>query len=485
MPQMLNKISSRTLHYNTVVVGSGLAGLTAALKLSEKGFSVALVEKSAFLGGNSIKASSGINGVPTRYQNRLEGDSPARFVADTTISGKGLCNEKLVDILATDSASAIDWLAGEVGVDLSVVSRLGGHSFARTHRGSGKLPPGFAIISALSKRIKESPNVEVLTSAKLKGFLKKDKHVTGVILDRNDDTGAFSEERLVADNVVLATGGFSADSTGSDSLIKTYRPDLLSFPSTNGQQTTGDGHKLTAHELGAKLVQMEQIQVHPTGFIQLKDPSTITSKWKFLCGELIRGIGGILVSASTGKRFVNELTTRDDVTAAIMENCGKSHVAIVIVGAEDYQKAASHIDFYVSQSLMFKGNEEDICKKLSEVDAEYSCCESAIETSLSQYNTDIVTRHDSLGRTHFGNQIKGPFYFGFVTPVVHFTMGGVETNEHSQIIKENGRAIENVYAIGELSAGVHGANRLAGSSLLECVVFGSRVAERISNTSAE
>ncbi|KAM9886647.1 hypothetical protein OXX69_013672, partial [Metschnikowia pulcherrima] len=118
-----------------------------------------------------------------------------------------------------------------------------------------------------------------------------------------------------AENVVLATGGFSADTDSQDSLIRQFRPDLIDLPSTNGQQTTGDGHRLANFGLDAKLVQMDQIQVHPTGFVQLKDATTKSSKWKFLCGELIRGIGGILLSSKTGKRFVDELSTRDNVTA--------------------------------------------------------------------------------------------------------------------------------------------------------------------------
>ncbi|KAM9909904.1 hypothetical protein OXX69_004999, partial [Metschnikowia pulcherrima] len=257
----------QTAHYHTIVVGSGLAGLTTALKLSEKGFSVALVEKTASLGGNSIKASSGINGVPTKYQNN--DDTVDAFIKDTTVSGKGLCDKQLVEYLAKDSASAITWLTDEIKVDLSAVSQLGGHSFARTHRGSGKLPPGFAIVSALTKRIKESPNVEIMTQTSLQSFLKDDSKVQGVVVDKVDADGAHTQESIAAENVVLATGGFSADTDSQDSLIRQFRPDLIDLPSTNGQQTTGDGHRLANFGLDAKLVQMDQIQVHPTGFVQL------------------------------------------------------------------------------------------------------------------------------------------------------------------------------------------------------------------------
>lgn len=456
--------------YDAIVVGSGLAGLTASLELLARGLSVALVEKTDKLGGNSAKASSGINGVPTRYQNRQEGDSVSAFVEDTLKSGKGLSKPELVDILAQDSADAIHWLADTFQVDLSAVTRLGGHSFARTHRGSGKLPPGFAIVSALSKKLKES-SVDIMTDTLMKGFVKEGKRITGVRVS------AGSEDKVYGKHVIMATGGFSADFTSS-SLLQRFRPDLINFPLTNGQQTTGDGHKLAESELGAQLLHMDQVQVHPTGFVQLKDANSAASKWKFLCGELIRGIGGILLSPVTGKRFVNELATRDVVASEILAKCGDVPVAAVVVSAEDYEKARAHIDFYVSQNVMFKGTAEDIVSKFQSVDVAASLEE--IEAGIAESNQALF-KGDELKRPHFGHPLGKEFYFGIITPVLHFSMGGVETNDKSQVVTQNGRVIDNVFAIGEASAGVHGGNRLAGSSLLECVVFGRRVADYIVN----
>lgn len=464
--------------YDAIVVGSGLAGMTASLELLSKGYSVALIEKTPRLGGNSAKASSGINGVPTRFQDPAEGDSVASFVEDTIKSGKGLSNVELVDVLTQNSADAIHWLTDENGIDLSSVTALGGHSHARTHRGSGKLPPGFAIISALSKKLQDS-SVEIMTLRELLKFIKENSKVVGVEIKSDDNT----KSSVLGHNVILATGGFSADFTGTSSLILKYRPDLLNFPLTNGQQTTGDGQKIAERDLGAKLIQMDQIQVHPTGFIQLKDATTISSKWKFLCGELIRGIGGILISLQNGERFVNELTTRDEVTNQILSHCTLNEdepaVAMIVVGEEDYKKAPFHIDFYVSQSLMFKGRVSELLKKLKLIH-NHSINDVIVKQTLERYNKERASG-DLLGRSKLGNGIGETFFFGFVTPVLHFAMGGIEVNKNGQVITENG-SMDNVFAIGEVSGGVHGGNRLGGSSLLECVVFGKQVANYISQT---
>lgn len=471
-------MSTKNQQFDVIVIGSGLAGLTATVKLLEGGLSVALVEKAEKMGGNSIKASSGINGVPTRYQNIKDGDSPLEFYKDTIRSGKGLCNDRLASTLAQDSAKAIHWLSDECNVDLSVVARLGGHSFARTHRGGGNLPPGFAIVSSLMKKVLLSETVQVFTLTRFVDFIRQESGVIGIVAQDEKESQKFN---ILAKNVVLATGGICADLHDSDSMIKRFRPDLLEYPQTNSPFTTGDGQKIAELSLDANLIQMDQIQVHPTGFIQLKNKDTIASKSKFLCGELIRSIGGILLSSSSGKRFVNELTTRDEVTKSVLENCGQPPVAAIVVSETDYEKAKSHINFYMSQQLMFKGTVSDLVDKIKDVIPNLSTPTSAFEEGIAEYNQSIG--NDVHKRGFFGAEVGESIYFGFITPVLHFSMGGIETNDHSQVSTKGGQVVPNVFAIGEVSGGVHGANRLGGSSLLECVVFGSRVSEHILSSS--
>src|SRR5690242_13188442 len=150
-----------------IIVGSGLAGLSAASQLVKHNISVRVLERATKPGGNSIKASSGINGAPTRFQS-TPGPRDAFYVDTVSSAGRRMSTftaerEQLIKTLTEGSAGAVHWLAEEKGVDLSKVAQLGGHSYARTHRGSGP-PPGFAIISALLKRLEESPLFHLQTS---------------------------------------------------------------------------------------------------------------------------------------------------------------------------------------------------------------------------------------------------------------------------------------------------------------------------------
>lgn len=126
-----------------IVVGSGLAGLAAASQLISHRIPVRLIERAAKPGGNSIKASSGINGAPTKFQTVTD----TSFFSDTVKSaGKAMSSstayrENLISTLTNNSQSAVHWLVEEKGVDLSRVAQLGGHTVPRTHRGAGQTPP--------------------------------------------------------------------------------------------------------------------------------------------------------------------------------------------------------------------------------------------------------------------------------------------------------------------------------------------------------
>lgn len=479
-----------------IVIGSGLAGLTTTLQLLQKGIKVTLLEKTDKFGGNSAKASSGINGAETKFQSEENKDSIEAFQQDTIKSGKGLSKPDLVKTLTKNSAAAIEWLSGDyLGIDLSKVTKLGGHSHARTHRGGGKLPPGFAIISELTKKLEsysnEAENLKIMKQASLKKLLFENNQVNGVEYILDDQI-----HQIKAKAVVLATGGFSASFDGEKSLLKKYRPDLLNLPLTNGVQTTGDGQRIAERDVGAKLIHMDQIQIHPTGFVQLKpndELSSAANKWKFLCGELIRGIGGILISPQTGGRFVNELSTRDIVTDAIDKNCHISQknlygieedkkICLIVVGEKDYLKAKNHIDFYMFQNLMFKGTIKDLAKRVKDLNPYTEVKEDDLKNTLISYNKIIKSQGDRYGRLDFGNEfnLEQELYYGLVTPSIHFSMGGIEINQYGQAQNKEGQVIPNLYAVGEVSGGVHGGNRLGGSSLLECVVFGTVVGKHIS-----
>lgn len=439
-----------------IVVGSGLAGLSAASQLIARNVPVRLIERGAKPGGNSIKASSGINAAPTRFQPTHDD----AFLSDTIKSaGTAMLSstkhrETLISTLTNSSKDAVEWLVQEKGVDLSKVSILGGHTFPRTHRGAGQTPPGFAIVSTLLNSLKASPLLHLQTSCTVTRVLQSDHRVTGVEYINQDGN---SQELLGP--VIFATGGFGGDAEG---LLAQYRPDLKGYPSTNDPRP-GTQPLLTG--IGAQLIDMEYVQVHPTGFV---DPSDSASPLKFLAAEVLRGDGGVLLRQ--GKRFFNELETREKVANAITEKLSisespKQWNIQLVLDEGVYQATKSHVDFYIFKGLMKKATISDLAP-------------DALD-SIKEYARIVRGEGlDPLGRTQFAHwQLTEPtpdsvVYIGTVTPVVHFTMGGVLINEKTEVIKEDEQRIEGLWSAGEVTGGVHGANRLGGSSLLECVVFG-------------
>ncbi|CCC71307.1 hypothetical protein NCAS_0G04200 [Naumovozyma castellii] len=464
-----------------VVIGSGLAGLATSNQLVNKyQIPIVLVEKEASLGGNSIKASSGINGAVTATQAALKvEDSPELFLKDTIKSAKGKGLEPLMDKLTADSKFAISWLQDEFDLKLDLLAQLGGHSAARTHRSSGKLPPGFEIVSALSKNLKtlaeEKPDlVKIQLDARVTDIKVDDnKNVVGVEFTNKDG----QSEIIKTNHVVFCSGGFGF----SKEMLKEYAPELIDLPTTNGKQTTGDGQKIL-QRLGADLIDMDQIQVHPTGFVDPNDPD---SQWKFLGAEALRGLGGILLNPNTGKRFVNELTTRDIVTDTIQAECVNKETgnvrSLLVLGEGIYEQLKNNLDFYMFKKLIKKIT-------LNQVVEDYKLPITADELAkhLIEYSNESP---DQFGRSlitrNFGENINTEtnVFIGEVTPVVHFTMGGAKINTAAEVIAKDGTVLaKGLYAAGEVSGGVHGANRLGGSSLLECVVFGRTAADSIANS---
>lgn len=493
-----------------IVVGGGLAGLSASYSALRAGAAVRLLERAEKPGGNSIKASSGINGAPTRFQKGTDStfyndtvrSAGARLAKADSYSANFKKNDReaLISKLTGSSSQAVDFLVDEIGVDLSVVAQLGGHSFPRTHRGSGKLPPGAAIVTTMLEKLKQNPKFELHTGCEVKKLLTAPgtttRTVTGV---EYTQAGAAS---TIEGTVVFSTGGFAGDTWG---LLRKYRPDLSGLPSTNDPRP---GTHSILEDIGAHLVDMESIQIHPTGFI---NPSEPQARVKFLAAEMLRGEGGILLHG--GKRFVNEMDTREHVSNVIMKlpvtsshvSNGNRHGATTNSAEGDLtqwdiqllldpgacEAGASHIGFYLWKGLLTK-------KKVSDLDA-------TTRQTIREYSAIASgKRKDDLGRTAFGHwRLTGDdaqdgeqeVCIGQVTPILHFTMGGAAINDKSQILAKapaqvsggdeirtsSGHEltpVDGLWAAGEITGGLHGDNRLGGSSLLECVVFGRIAGEQ-------
>ncbi|KAL4883781.1 FAD binding domain-containing protein [Aspergillus karnatakaensis] len=447
-----------------IVVGGGLSGLSAAHTVYLNGGNVLVLDKQAFFGGNSTKATSGINGALTRTQVDLGiQDSVKQFYDDTLKSARDKARPDLIKVLTYQSAAAVEWLQDVFNLDLTLVSRLGGHSQPRTHRGHDAKFPGMAITYALMQRLEElaesePERVQIIKKARVTGVNKEGNTATGVTFEVD------GQSKTADGVVILATGGYAAD-FGDTSLLKQHRPDTFGLSSTNGTHATGDGQKILM-SIGANGIDMDKVQVHPTGLVDPKDP---TAKFKFLAAEALRGEGGLLLN-SDGERFSDELGHRDYVSGQMWKEKEKGKWPIRLVLNS---KASNVLDFhtrhYSGRGLMKKITGKELAKEIG-------CGEAALKKTFDDYNAIADgKKKDPWNKKFFHNlpfSIDDDFHVALMEPVLHFTMGGIEINDRAEVLNSEQKPFEALYACGELAGGVHGANRLGGSSLLGCVVYG-------------
>ncbi|KAL4074346.1 Flavocytochrome c [Scleroderma citrinum] len=444
-----------------IVVGGGLAGLSAAHTLLERGANVLLLDKQGFMGGNSTKATSGINGAGTQTQQELGiPDTAKTFFEDTKRSARDLARDDLIRVLTGRSGDAVNWLQNMFGLDLSKVALLGGHSHPRTHRGNAQFP-GMVITYAQMERLEDlavsqPDRVKIHKKARVTRLLKDESGaISGVEYVRNGKT------ETAYGPVILATGGYAADFT-PDSLLKKHRPEYYDLPTTNGDHCTGDGQKM-AMAIGASAVDLEKVQVHPTGLV---DPNEPEAKVKFLAAEALRGVGGLLLDKN-GDRFVDELQHRDYVTGKMWEN-GKYPIRLVLNGQAS-KEIEWHCKHYVGRGLMKRFESGEALAKEMGIPPQY------LKQTFDKYNAGAKANKDPFGKKFFSSgdwAMNDFFHVAIMTPVLHYTMGGLEIDSESRVVGKDGKPIPGLYAAGEVAGGVHGANRLGGSSLLGCVVFG-------------
>ena len=434
-----------TKAYDVVVVGSGGAGLAAAIQAHDLGASVVVVEKMSVIGGNTNKASAGMNAAETKFQ-KLKGivDSKDLFYNETMTGGKNKNNPELLRYFVENAPDAIDWLDNN-GIELSGITTTGGMSVDRTHRPASGTAVGGYLISGLVKNINRR-GIEVMLDSNVTEIITENHKVVGVKVTEEDG----SIQTIKAKAVIIATGGFSANRE----MVEKYRPDLKGFVTTNHKGATGSGIMIL-EKLGAGTVDMKEIQIHPT----------VEQTTSYLISESIRGGGAILVS-QIGKRFVNELDTRDKVSAEIIKL--PEHYSYILFDQQvrDENKA---VEEYVSHDLVVQADSiNELAQKLS-IDA------NTLSNTIERYNQFVNTKQDEdYGRTtgmrHPIN--KAPYYAIKIAPGVHHTMGGVTINTHTQVLDTAKNAIQGVFAAGEVVGGVHGANRIGGNAVADIIIFG-------------
>ena len=482
-----------TVDADVVVVGAGGAGMTAAITAAAEGKSVVILESQSMVGGNSVRATGGMNAGKTVYQDENEFgesagvektlktaaekyadnetitalaktvseqwaayqanptgyfDSVELMELDTMIGGKGINDPELVETLCANSADAIDWL-DEHGITLHNVSSFGGASVKRIHRpvnAEGKTVSVGSYMIPLLQENCEKAGVKMML----------DTTATEILTDANGAavgvkaTGASGETVTVnAKAVVLASGGFGAN---LDMVVK-YKPELKGFMTTNAPGIQGQGIEM-AQAIGAATVDMDQIQIHPT--VEANTAALIT--------EGLRGDGAILINEE-GQRFIDEVGTRDVVSAAEIAQTGSYSWLVVDQAMVD---ASSVIQGYIKKGYTVTGETYEELGKAMGVD------EAAFAETMNTWNGYVDAKNDpDFGRTSFANKLDtAPYYAIKVTAGVHHTMGGLTINTNTEVLKEDGSVIPGLFAAGEVTGGVHGANRLGGNAVADFTVFG-------------
>ncbi|WP_022820130.1 flavocytochrome c [Fusobacterium russii] len=445
--EQASAVKAKSAETDVVVIGGGGAGITAAIAAHEKGAKVILLEKTALLGGNTNYATGGINAAGTKIQKAagIE-DSPELFMQDTIKGGKNLNNKELVKVMTENSSEIIDWLV-ERGVDITEVTFSGGQSVKRIHRPTGGVAVGPVVVSGLSK-VLEKEKIDIRTSDKAIEIIKKDNKVVGVKVSGKD-----GEYTITAKAVIVATGGFGANSQ----MVTKYNPALKGFGTTNNPAIVGEGIEMV-EKVGGDLVDMKEIQTHPT----------VVHKKPYMITESVRGEGAILVNRDA-KRFINELETRDVVSKAVLEQ--KEGSAFILFNQEIREKLKA-ADGYVKKGYAVEGTLDEIAKQLG-LDAK------TLKETVSKYNEAVKAKVDKeFNKKVFARELLGEkFYAIEISPAVHHTMGGVRINTNAEVLAKNGKAIRGLYAAGEVTGGVHGANRIGGNAMTDITVYGKIAGE--------
>ena len=496
--------NGETVSYDAdvVVIGAGGAGMTAAMTAADAGQKVVILESQAMVGGNSARATGGMNAAKTVYQDENEFDQAAgvektlataaekyadnetitalaktvseQWAAyqanptgyfdsvelmelDTMVGGKGINDPELVKTLCEGTADAIDWL-DENGITLHNVSSFGGASVKRIHRPvneEGKVVSVGAYMIPLLQENCEKRGIDIVLNTTVDTILT-DANGAAVGVSGTDKDG--NTVVVNAKSVILATGGFGANLD----MVTQYKPELAGFMTTNAAGAQGQGIEM-ATAIGAGTVDMDQIQIHPT--VEANTAALIT--------EGLRGDGAILVNAN-GERFIDEVGTRDVVSAAEIAQPGSYSWLIVDQAMVD---ASSVIQGYIKKGYTKTGaTYEELAKEL-DVDP------AAFANTMETWNSYVEAKNDpDFGRTSFANPLNnGPYYAIKVTAGVHHTMGGVTINSATEVLKEDGTVIPGLFAAGEVTGGVHGANRLGGTAVADFVVFGRIAGESAAN----
>ncbi len=442
---------------DVVVIGAGGAGLAAGVSANQAGASVLVLEKMGKVGGNTILSGGALNAVDEGSETALSHeDSVELHYTQTLEGGDNVGDPELVRIMVEKAWDGVEWLQG-LGMDfLPDPFTVTGGMWPRAHKPAEPVGTGF--FKTYMAYVDSHDNIDVMLNAKAEHLIIEEGRVVGVT-----GTGTTGNKITVRANkgVVLATGGFALNVQMRQE-YNTIWPDLSeSLKSTNHPGATGDGIEL-ALEANAQLVDMGLIQLLPIG-----DPVSGS-----LSGNIEQDVEKRIFVNTNGDRFVNEGGRRDEMTVALLEQ--PNHLMYTIVDSHSYPTGDVRNNFNESIDELVEAGRAYKADTLEELAEKIGVPSENLIASVENFNKHVESKEtDEFGRTLYSEKIdKAPFYAGPRVPTVHHTMGGVKINTNAQVLDGEGNAVAGLYAAGEVTGGIHGANRLGGNALTDILVFG-------------
>ena len=489
---------------DVVVIGGGGAGLAAAVSALQNNATVIVIEKMPSVGGSTIMAGGQYNAVDDVRQQAYEMrpeliaeletytkqepvndthkrimeelatqieeykangntyvfDSPQLHALQAFKGGDQVGNLELIETFTKGAEVSIGWLES-LGVEFrDEVATVTGALWQRTHQFVKPLVTG--PIDAYMEFINaKGSDAEILLNTAATELIVENNKVVGVKAKQGNN-----EVIVKANNgVVIATGGFARNSE----MVKKYDTHwggLEKFGSTNSVSATGDGITLS-EAVGANLVGMEFIQLLPVG-----DPITGGMQ-----GNISINAANQLFVNNDGNRFVAEDARRDVLTQGLLKQ--SDQIMWILHDAHEYYNEEVRNDFnetigqLVESGVVVKGETiEELAKNMG-VSSEN------LRATVDAYNEAVAgNTADPMGKKLLQDTFdKGPFYASKRVPTIHHTMGGIEINTIAQVISKDGNIIKGLYAAGEVTGGIHGANRLGGNAIPDTVVFGKIAGE--------
>jgi flavocytochrome c len=500
---------------DVVVVGAGGAGMAAAIAAAQNGASVIVVEKNGEVGGNTLVCGAIYNCPDEAMQSQVTMtdsvkatieaalaetpvseehaalqaevqaqwdaykaagrtdlfDSSEWFALQTWINGDKVGNLDLVKKLTYDAADGYAWIQS-LGMQFhDTISQGAGSLWQRTHTSTMKMGTGF--ISTYVENMESNSNIKLYTSTDAEHLVQDaDGRITGVICadkDGNEFTVSASK------GVVLATGGFSANSE----MISEYNTsgkwsDLSNVPTTNRSTVSqGDGINM-ALEVGASLTDMDQIQLLYLGNCV---DGTLT-KYPPRC---VNGTSQEIFVNVNGERFVREDGRRDQICLAVLAQPEQKFYFIESADGDyvDVNTAMS-ADGFTFQYLEDNGYIV-VADTLAELAQKLGMDPDTLQKTVDDFNACVDAGADTVfGRTLFSTKLEnGPWVATPRQACIHHTMGGVTIDTDCHVLDANGSIIPGLVAAGEVTGGIHGANRLGGNAVVDTVVFGKQAGETV------